>query len=666
MKKELPPFYRRHLSRQRRQSQLGGRGSSPRALFLGLLLVLTVCLAAPYSIWMVGSSEITWSYFPIGVGAPFFLVVLLNALVRRWRPRGALQPSELVTVAVMGLAASGMPIFVVGYILSIISKPYYGALPENKWAELVQPHLPQWALPSPADGAMRYFYEGLPSKTAAIPWGVWLGPLLWWLSLILALYLVCFCLSVVMRRQWMERERLPFPLIEVPLLLAQSEAGRALPPLLRTRAFWLGCAVPLSIILFNMVGYFFPGWAPIPVFGGSNLKLFEGAPAVPLLLYFPVVGFTYLVSTAVSFSVWFFWLLYLGAGVLLAQLGSPPLAPDPFVYGAGPLSWQSWGAFWAMALWGLWMARDHPGTVLGNAFGGAEIDDRGEVVSYRLAVGLGLGAAGYMLFWLWRSGMDLPVAAFYLLAALIAFLGLTRLVVQAGLHYLTIPMTPQSLTLALTGTGIGPQNLVALALAFSWTGDVQSTFMPSAANSLKLHDSYQQRRSWGLIGALGLAVGVGFFATALFILYLCYDHGAGHLRSWFFNIGGGAGGRAFNGVVQQLQEPRGTDWVKLGHFGFGSALYSLVALLHYRLPWWPLHPIGLAVASTWMMRRIAVSVFVAWLLKVLILRLGGPGLYARLKPFFVGLVVGFMVGVVLAAVVDGVWFRGAGHPILHG
>ena len=123
-------------------------------MVLGLALVLTVCLGAPYSIWMVGSSEITWSYFPIGVGAPFVGVVLLNALVRRWWPRRGLQSAELVTVMVMGLAVSGMPIFVVGLILSIISKPYYGALPENKWAELVQPHLPQWAVPAPTGGAM--------------------------------------------------------------------------------------------------------------------------------------------------------------------------------------------------------------------------------------------------------------------------------------------------------------------------------------------------------------------------------------------------------------------------------------------------------------------------------------------------------------------------------
>ena len=99
------------------------------------------------------------------------LLVLGNAVCRRLWNIG-LQAAELVTAVIMGLAASGMPVFVVGYILSIISKPYYGASPQNKWAEYVQPHLPEWAVPGPEGDAMRFFYEGLPDKSLSIPWGM--------------------------------------------------------------------------------------------------------------------------------------------------------------------------------------------------------------------------------------------------------------------------------------------------------------------------------------------------------------------------------------------------------------------------------------------------------------------------------------------------------------
>jgi hypothetical protein len=65
-------------------------------------------------------------------------------------------------------------------------------------------------------------------------------------------------------------------------------------------------------------------------------------------------------------------------------------------------------------------------------------------------------------------------------------------------------------------------------------------------------------------------------------------------------------------------------------------------------------------------RRIALSIFIAWALKSIILRLGGVTLYHRLRPFFIGLVVGFFLGVGTSYLVDIIWFFGKGHPILHG
>ena len=666
MKRKIPDAFLNHL-RRRHQVELAGRGVTWRAVLAGLAMVLVVSLGAPYSIWIVGSSEITWSYFPIGVGVPFILLVLANAAVKRCRRAWGLGSAELITAALMGLAASGIPIFIVGYIMGIISKPYYGAMPQNKWATFVHPYLPDWLIPSPENDAMRFFYEGLPLGQERIPWETWLGPLAWWLSLILAINWVCFCLVVVLRKQWVEHERLAFPLVEVPLLLTEESPDSTLPPTLRSRAFWIGCTVPLAIILFNIIGYFTPGSPQIPIHQERSVILFQSIPPVKLIVYFPVVGFTYLVPTAISFSTWFFVLVHLVEISVVNLTGMNPMRPDAYVIGWNTLSWQSYGAFVAMVLWSLWMARHHLRDVVRSVLEGDEGNDGAEeMISYRLAVCGGLAGIGYILAWLWRVGMDLPVAALFLMGALIIFLGITRLVIQTGMHYLTTPMTAQGLTLAITGTGVGPHSLMALALCYSWCGDVQSTFMPSAAHAVRLHGFYRERRSLGLAGVLGLAVVVSFVATALFMLYLCYDYGAGNLRSWFFNTAAGAGGRAFDALAQQLRNPWSTDWTKLGFFGLGALVYSLLSVCHYRFSWWPLHPIGLTVSSIWMLQRIAVSVFIAWAAKRLILRFGGAGLYRRLRPFFIGLVVGFFAGVGISYAVDVLWFFGKGHPILHG
>ena len=67
-----------------------------------------------------------------------------------------------------------------------------------------------------------------------------------------------------------------------------------------------------------------------------------------------------------------------------------------------------------------------------------------------------------------------------------------------------------------------------------------------------------------------------------------------------------------------------------------------------------------------MTRHIVVSVLITWVCKRLILRYGGVALYRRLLPFFMGLPVGFFLGVGISYAVDVIWFYGKGHRIMHG
>ena len=249
-------------------------GLTLRSAFLGLCVVLLICIGAPTSIWMVGSSEVTWSFFPVSVGFSFIAIVLANGLVKKLKRSWALQTPELIAIVTMGLVTSGIPIFIVGTLLSIPSKPYYGATPENQWAVFLQPYLPEWIIPSPDSDAMRYFYEGSP-RGMPVPFDAWLGPLAWWLSIIFAVYFLSFCV-VVMRRQWVDNERLVFPVTEVPRLLAEDQPGRSLPPILDSRAFWIGCAVPLGVILFNAISFWHPGFRSSTSTAASPSRCFPG------------------------------------------------------------------------------------------------------------------------------------------------------------------------------------------------------------------------------------------------------------------------------------------------------------------------------------------------------------------------------------------------------
>ena len=622
---------------------------------------MAVVTGAPFSIWMVRSSEITWSYFPTSAGFCFVVIFLANALVRRWRERWMLQPGELATIVIMGLAATGIPTFIVGTLLAIISSPYYGATPENDWAGNIHPYLPEWIFPHDNSGdAMRWFYEGLP-KGQTIPFDVWIGPLFWMLSLILTVYFVCFCMVVVFRRQWAVHERLVFPLMEMPRLLI-DDGGR---PIVRSKGFWLGVAIPLGMILFNLIGSFYIGFPKLEFTQAVTLQFSRDFPAISLMLYFPVIGFMYLVSTSVSFSIVFFYLLAVVQEGVTNRIGYDVTRPDAFVWGMQSLSWQAWGGFVAMVVVSLWMGRRHLGEVMRQVFRGQQtIDDSEEMVSYRTAVYGFLIGLVYILGWLWKSGMDLHIAVLFIFGVLVAYYGVTRLVVQAGVYFLGPPVGAQAFTLAITGTSIGGRNLVALGITYAWFGDVQSLFMPAAAHGARLAEIYRIRGS--MAWALGLAAVVGFITCLYFVLSLCYQYGAGNFGSWYFVAGGGAGGMAYDGVIRHFNEPWPTDWNKLSYFGIGIVSYAVLAVLQYRFHWWPLHPIGITLAPLWMTRLIVFSIFLAWLCKSSIMRYGGISAYRDARPFFMGLIAGYFLGVGVSYLVDVFWFMGEGHPYFHG
>ena len=73
-----------------------------RALLLGTLVVVLIGLWSPYTLLIVNSSEITWSYFPIAIGTPFVLLVLLNIVVVKAYWSLGLRPAESALILVMG------------------------------------------------------------------------------------------------------------------------------------------------------------------------------------------------------------------------------------------------------------------------------------------------------------------------------------------------------------------------------------------------------------------------------------------------------------------------------------------------------------------------------------------------------------------------------------
>ncbi len=642
-------------------------GLTLRSLLTGCALVVLISLGAPHSIWTFGSTEITWSFFPAGVGFLLLCLILVNTLLKQYIPAWALNPAELIMVLAMSLVIIGIPVFLTGYFLAIPTTPYYFASAENQWGEFVIPHLPAWLLPSNEGLAMTWFFEGLPPGEP-IPWATlfdaWTMPLFWWLSFIFTLFFACFCIVVILRKQWVERERLAYPLMEVPQTLV-TDAASGLPPILRNKVFWVGAAIPLFIVFWNIIGYFFHFFPTIE--WNYPIQTLRGFPPINIRLYFPVIGFMYFANLNVSFSIWVFFVLTLVEEGLFNRFGLGVTEADKFVWGLPSTSWQCWGAFVTLVVWGLWVARDHIKDVFRKAWNtDLPIDDSREMMSYRASVvGLVISTV-YMLVWLNKAGMEWWVASSFLAFVLIAYLGITRLVIQTGIYYLTTPVVSQAMTMMSFGTSaISAPGLAALGLCYSFFGDVQSIFMTSAAHAAKLQSSLGiARRGFAL--AIGLAVVLSFAVSLTNLISMAYEQGAANFNSWIFRVSSGAGMMAFGDVMAKIKTPADFHAQKLGFFGIGAAAMSVLTFMQYRFPWWPLHPVGLAVSAIWMIRNQAVAIFIAWAAKSLIMRFGGIELYRKAAPFFIGLIVGYFLGVGLSFIVDVVFFPGNGHAIMHG
>ena len=637
------------------------RDLTVRSVALGAVMVVFVNVGAPYAKYILHSSLMACDYLPFGVMLPFILAVIgLNPLLKSLWPKAGFTPGELAVVFIMGLVGSTLPTFgVSGYLISTIASPYYNATTENGWGEYIQPHLPGWLMPSNETQAMTWFYEGLPSDQA-IPWGVWIPPLFWWISFFVALMTVCFCIVAVLRRQWIDNERVVFPLAQVPLMMIeQSDDSRRMPAFMRTHLFWFGFALPMVIVLWNMIGYFVPTFPAIPL--QNRMQLFRDAQALRLNIYFPLIGFAYLINLDVAFSIWFFHLLAVSQVALTNRFGFDVGAGDTYCSSVPVMAWQGFGGFVVLVSWGLWMAHAHLGDVFRKALGRApEVDDRGELLSYRASVvGLVLGMI-YVVVFLLASGMSPLVVTVFLFAVFVLYLGVTRIVIEGGLVFLRGPMIAQHFTVyALGVTSISPVSMAALSVSYAWFCDVKSFFMPAAAHAAKLGDVLKLRRNTVVMSII-LALIIGVITSTVYTLSMGYSLGAYNYGDWIFRGGSLV---PYNAMVTKMRNPFDVGWNKLGVMAAGMAVMAGLTFMRYRFNWWPLHPLGFPVSYTLPVKLSFLSIFIAWAAKSLILRFGGIALYRKAEPFFFGIIVGFFLATGISFAVDMIWLPGQGHRV---
>lgn len=622
-----------------------------RAVIVGAILSLVLAAGEPYGVGLVRGSPLCADFSTGFAVFLFFLVTFGNLLLRKINPRLAFATGELAVIYIMMIVACALPSwgFTMNLVAMMAGVKYFG-LAHSDWQEVVYPNL-KWHLLISDQDACNWFYQGLPAG-ASIPWALWIKPLAWWFSFMIVLCFVSICVVVILRKRWADEERLTFPLTELPLEMIRTE-----PTMIATKPFyanpvaWLGFLVPFAWHSINALHSYYPAipilktayYVPLPVKWQTYLTI---------RLFFEVVGLSYLLSSDVSLSLWFFALLgTLEVGALNNFFVVPPpeLVSDP---GTPPVAFQGLGAMTVLVAMSFWRARPHLREVMRKALHKApDVDDSREALPYRTAVFGILWGGVFLLWWLARSGMGWLAAAVVLAIAFVVFVGLTRVVSQAGLAYGRPPVAIPVATLHALGTqGLGQQAVGALGLSMTWSGDTRTLAMTSAANGLKISDvTGTGGKRIGV--AMMIAVVASLTAAATSTIIFSYHHGAGNMGGWSLRGFTSATVSMVSGWMSN-QVPVG--WDRLGYMSIGGILFLGLTFIREQFVGFPLHPIGLCLGLAGPFAWVWFSVFIAWLIKVLVLRYTGLRGFVISRPFFLGMVLGSFTAAGVWIIIDGI------------
>lgn len=628
----------------------GGSPFSLKGIVVGVVFSVLVSLAAPYVVFMLQASSVGInSSSPAAIFFFFVLTLFVNVLLGLIRRQFALGRADLILVYAMLLMAVTAPTYnFLNYLISMVTGPFYLASTENNFAVVLLPHIPEWMVPQDEE-AIFALYEGLP-RGRSIPWGAWVEPLAHWFAFFIGLSFMMICMATILHRQWSRHERLSYPMAQLPLQMIEGTRPSRVPAFFKNKVMWLGFSVPFTLFSLTGLNHYVSSVPEFP-FYIAWIHWFRdtGTWGEGLALSYAWLGFFYLVDLNISFSIWFFFLIGKLQDGLFRTLGIHSTEQlSQYEYSQlADLTHQAVGATLVFVLLGLWTARRHLRNVVVKAWRpAAGVNDSEELMSYRLAVFGLIGSGLFVCFWLWRSGLPLIVIPAFLFICAVYYILITRVVAAGGVPTARPPLVAPFFIVSGMGTSmLGLKGTVALCFTMVWQAEMRLFPMLACANALKLAESIRgsKRR---LLVALLLALGCSLLGGTAMNLHLGYTYGG-------INLGTYAGfGGNWDLWLPLMHDPRVVDLRGWVFTGIGAVFEGGLMLAQKRWYWWPFHPLGFPLAIGWLTSEIWFAAMLAWVLKLLAVRYGGPKLYAALKPFFLGLILGEVTVAAFWALVD--------------
>jgi hypothetical protein len=562
------------------------------------------------------------------------VVILLNFFIRKIAPKAAFSQTDLVVIfsIVMVAATAGGETSHFPHS-SVYVYPFY-ARTNPQFKDFFIAHMPDWLVIKDLAQVKHFEGGGLTWRDVirdlplyAGRWGMY--GLLWF-----GICFSCLCINSLMRGAWCERERLTFPLIQLPV--AMCEGGGA-SGMWKSRYMWTAFIVMFSIDILNGFHYLYPNIPEIPVKDlfyidralreppWSNIGDFR----VSIYPFMAAIGLFMPSDMLLSFVVFF--LLRKATHVVLAANGIPQwtfsgtgIAPGPPFFDE-----QTWGAVLALFLGAWWAGRDYLKEVWRDIKSGSKPKDGG--VPHRWAfVGLVLFFTTVVSFGV--IGGNLPVLYMipYYLLFLMFIVVMTRVRAQLG---------PPTHEFAFFGSNA----IMHRFLGTRWIGDKQATFlaqaflymnrmyrvhpMPSQLEAMKMGQLERLNQKKIFVGIV-LASILGFFLAYFFIQVGVYRTG---------RFGWMDAPQYLSNIVNNR---RGPDIVGITMTIFGFVVVMVLDIIRFRFPGFPLHPAGYFLSLNFGVDYYWFGMLVALLVKNFVQRYYGLKGYDKLRMVALGILVG--------------------------
>jgi hypothetical protein len=340
-----------------------------RAVLIGLLLI-------PLNSYWIMQMEAVYYSAHSTLMALFFNVICnllvllaLNIPLRKLSPNLTFRQGELLTIYIMLSQSSAL----VGHsMLQILpptmAAPFGLATLENEWGELFGRYIPTW-LAVTDQRTLDGYITGVKTESTlytARHIQAWLAPALIWSLFICVLMFVMVCINVIIRKQWTDRERLTFPIAQLPFEMANPASG-----LFQNKLFWTSFSIVSVLGVINGFHFFFPRIPYLRVKPYNLGTLFTTEPWNALgymaLTFRPfMAGLIFLIPLDITFSCWFFFFFWKAQLLLGSVLGwrQRPEFPE-----------QSTGAYIALFFIALWVGRGHLARIFRSIFHFAASED---------------------------------------------------------------------------------------------------------------------------------------------------------------------------------------------------------------------------------------------------------------------------------------------------